>query len=168
MMISFRLTDEEARKTWEEFGHPDGKQAFQLGLALPSWLVEAHNSSLVLLVYGLAFGIALPVVVARWWRNAKIMSKNQVQNETMGIFYRELQDNVLFKGLLEILVKAEEFQGMDFGVQNWGSVCEIHVVGETSIEEIGRRKNGIQSIEERRQRALQASCATFGCALSSY
>jgi translocation protein SEC63 len=142
------LTDEEARKTWEEFGHPDGKQAFQLGLALPSWLVEAHNSSLVLLVYGLAFGIALPIMVAKWWRNAKIMSKNQVQNETMGIFYRELQDSLLFRGLLEIVVKAEEFQSMDFGVQNWGSVNVFHVVGKTSLEAIGGRKIGIQDIEK--------------------
>jgi translocation protein SEC63 len=108
------LTDEESRKKWEEFGHPDGKQAAELGLALPSWLLEKGNTGLVLLVYTIIFGIALPVIVARWWRNAKITSKNQVLNDTMGIFYRELNDNLGFKSLLEILIKAEEFQRMDF------------------------------------------------------
>lgn len=48
----------------EEFGHPDGKQAMQLGIALPSWLVEKQNSFLVLGVYALIFGIALPMWVA--------------------------------------------------------------------------------------------------------
>ncbi|KAJ3309051.1 secretory subunit [Boothiomyces sp. JEL0838] len=104
------LTDEEARKLFDEFGHPDGKQAFQLGLALPSWLVEKSNSSLVLLVYTLAFGIGLPVMVARWWRNAKVTSKNQVLSETMGIFYRDVKDSLGFKGLLDIVIKAQEYQ----------------------------------------------------------
>ncbi|KAJ3275055.1 secretory subunit [Terramyces sp. JEL0728] len=104
------LTDEEARKLFDEFGHPDGKQAFQLGLALPAWLVEKNNSSLVLLVYTLAFGIGLPVIVARWWRNAKVTSKNKVLSETMGIFYRDVKDSLGFKGLLDIVIKAQEYQ----------------------------------------------------------
>lgn len=37
--------------------------AFQLGLALPSWLVEKGNAGLVLLVYTLAFGVFLPLLV---------------------------------------------------------------------------------------------------------
>lgn len=31
---------QDARALFDEFGHPDGKQAFQLGVALPEWLVE--------------------------------------------------------------------------------------------------------------------------------
>lgn len=57
------LTDEDARKTWDEFGHPDGKQAFQMGVALPTWIIDSKNSNLVLLVYGLLFGVGLPLLV---------------------------------------------------------------------------------------------------------
>lgn len=57
------LTDEEARQNWDEWGHPDGKQAFQLGLALPKWLVEEGNNMKVLLVYGAVFGLLLPAAV---------------------------------------------------------------------------------------------------------
>ena len=57
------LTDEESRKLWEEFGHPDGKQAFQLGLALPSWLVEEENRVYVMIIYAVALGFGLPYLV---------------------------------------------------------------------------------------------------------
>ena len=39
--------------------------AFQLGLALPAWLVKEGNSGLVLLVYTVAFGVILPFLVVR-------------------------------------------------------------------------------------------------------
>src|SRR5690606_15982937 len=31
------LTDEAARKNWEEYGNPDGPGAMSFGIALPSW-----------------------------------------------------------------------------------------------------------------------------------
>ena len=39
-----RLTDEEARKNWEEYGNPDGPGAVNFGIALPKWIVEKQNS----------------------------------------------------------------------------------------------------------------------------
>ncbi|KAG2467643.1 SEC63 protein, partial [Polypterus senegalus] len=57
------LTDEESRKNWEMYGNPDGPQATSFGIALPAWIVDQKNSMLVLLVYGLAFMVILPVVV---------------------------------------------------------------------------------------------------------
>ncbi|ESN99078.1 hypothetical protein HELRODRAFT_188993 [Helobdella robusta] len=38
------LTDDEARKNWEEYGNPDGPGATQVGIALPKWIVEKQNS----------------------------------------------------------------------------------------------------------------------------
>ncbi|RUS16942.1 DnaJ domain-containing protein, partial [Jimgerdemannia flammicorona] len=38
------LTDEDTRKNYEEYGHPDGKQAFSMGIALPKWVVEGSNA----------------------------------------------------------------------------------------------------------------------------
>ncbi|KAH9270693.1 hypothetical protein BASA83_007053 [Batrachochytrium salamandrivorans] len=103
------LTDEESRNIFDSTGHPDGKQAFQLGLALPKWLVEEGNSTIVLLLYTLIFGIGLPVVVARWWSKAKHMTKNKIANETMALFYRDIKDKMSFRGLLDVLSKSNEF-----------------------------------------------------------
>jgi translocation protein SEC63 len=54
------LTDDEIRKNYEEYGHPDGKQSYTMGIALPKWLVEGSNSYITLSFYGLLFGILLP------------------------------------------------------------------------------------------------------------
>lgn len=53
------MTDEDTRKNYEEFGHPDGKQSFTMGVALPKGLVEG-NGFFVLSFYALAFGLGLP------------------------------------------------------------------------------------------------------------
>ena len=34
-----------------------------MGIALPPWIVEAHNNVWVLGTYGILFGIGLPVIV---------------------------------------------------------------------------------------------------------
>ncbi|KAI9009531.1 Sec63 Brl domain-containing protein [Gaertneriomyces semiglobifer] len=103
------LTDPVSRKNWEEWGHPDGKQSFELGLALPKWLVEENNSFKVLLVYAGVFMVLLPALVARWWNRAKAMTKDSIMHETMARFYREQKENTSLKQMLELLSKAEEF-----------------------------------------------------------
>lgn len=57
-----RLTDDDTRKNYEEFGHPDGKQSFTMGVALPKGLVEG-NGFFVLSFYALAFGLGLPYFI---------------------------------------------------------------------------------------------------------
>ena len=39
-----RLTDEESKRNWKEYGNPDGPKAAVFGIALPSWIVEKSNS----------------------------------------------------------------------------------------------------------------------------
>ena len=33
-----RCADEESRKNYEKYGHPDGPQALNMGIALPEWI----------------------------------------------------------------------------------------------------------------------------------
>lgn len=58
-----RLTDEVSRHNFELFGHPDGKQEFSQGIALPSWVVESSNKWYVMAAYALILGVLLPVLV---------------------------------------------------------------------------------------------------------
>ncbi|TPX36853.1 hypothetical protein SeMB42_g03886 [Synchytrium endobioticum] len=104
------LTDEDARRNWEEFGHPDGKQSLSLGIALPSWLVSEGSSSLVLLVYGLVFGIGLPVMVARWWGSSKSTTKDKLMIDTMNVFYKEMKEMMPPKAQLDLISIAMEFR----------------------------------------------------------
>jgi len=42
------LTDEEGKKNWEQFGHPDGQQTTKFGVALPYWLFNDDRSTYLL------------------------------------------------------------------------------------------------------------------------
>ena len=57
------LTDETARKNWEEYGDPDGPQAEQFGIGLPAWIIEEKNRLYVLGVYTMVFIIGFPTAV---------------------------------------------------------------------------------------------------------
>jgi translocation protein SEC63 len=59
----YRLTDEVIRQNYEEFGHPDGKQDFSMGIALPSWVVESRNVGWVMGAYAILLGVMLPLYV---------------------------------------------------------------------------------------------------------
>ena len=59
------LTDEEVRRNFLEYGHPDGKQTVSIGLALPAWIIDSHNNIWVLGFYGILFGGFLPYFVVR-------------------------------------------------------------------------------------------------------
>jgi translocation protein SEC63 len=61
--LVLRLTDQTIRKNYQEYGHPDGRQEITMGIALPRWIVEAHNNAWVLAFYGSLFGVGLPIVV---------------------------------------------------------------------------------------------------------
>jgi translocation protein SEC63 len=57
------LTDENIRKNWELYGHPDGRQEMSIGIGLPRWIVKGRNNIWVLSFYTLAFGGALPLLM---------------------------------------------------------------------------------------------------------
>ncbi|PKY19921.1 Sec63-domain-containing protein [Rhizophagus irregularis] len=104
------LTDEDIRKNYEEWGHPDGKQAYSLGIALPTWLIEAKNSPFVLGVYALAFGIGLPFFVGRWWYSSNAYTKDGIRTHTMDLYFKELRNNSTIKQLLDLLSASVEYK----------------------------------------------------------
>ncbi|RHZ69301.1 hypothetical protein Glove_284g63 [Diversispora epigaea] len=103
------LTDEDTRKNYEEWGHPDGKQAYSLGIALPTWLIEAKNSPFVLGVYGIAFGLLLPFLVGRWWYSSNNYTKDGIRTHTMELYFKELKDSSSAKQILELLSASIEY-----------------------------------------------------------
>lgn len=105
------LTNEESRKNWEIYGNPDGPGATSFGIALPAWIVDQKNSMLVLLVYGLAFMVILPVVVGTWWYRSIRYSGDQILISTTQLFMHFMYKtpNMNMKRLTMVLTAAFEF-----------------------------------------------------------
>uniref|UniRef100_A0AAY5EH19 J domain-containing protein n=1 Tax=Electrophorus electricus TaxID=8005 RepID=A0AAY5EH19_ELEEL len=96
------LTHEEARKNWETYGNPDGPR----GEDPPHVLLKK-----VLLVYGLAFMVILPVVVGTWWYRSIRYSGDQILINTTQLFMHFMYKTptMNMKRLVMVLTAAFEF-----------------------------------------------------------
>lgn len=109
------LTDETAKKNYEKYGHPDGPQPLDIGIALPEWIFSKDRNTAPLVLAGLVlFGILLPLGVASWYllRSNKFTGPNHVMHETMNIYFRSQLGVKESQGLSRIpdtLVVAMEF-----------------------------------------------------------
>lgn len=109
------LTDETARKNYEKYGHPDGPQALDIGIALPEWIFSKDRNTAPLVLGGLVgLGILLPLGVAAWYllRSNKLVGPNNVMAETMDIYFKSKYKVKESQGLSKIpdtLVVAMEF-----------------------------------------------------------
>lgn len=104
------LTDETARKNWEEYGNPDGPKSYSLGIALPSWLVDSKYNLIVVLVYMLMFGVGLPMVVKSIWEKSKEYTRDNILHSSMQYFYKEMKDAMSIRRILDVVCGADEFK----------------------------------------------------------
>ena len=103
------LTDETVRQNYEQYGHPDGKQEFSMGIALPKWIVESQNNGYVLGVYGLLFGVLMPWFVGSWWYGSKRFTKDAVLVKSADLYFKEMKEDLTFAQAVEILAASVEF-----------------------------------------------------------
>ncbi|KAF9438192.1 secretory subunit [Entomortierella beljakovae] len=105
------LTDDATRENWEKYGHPDGsRSSMTMSIALPPWLVEAHNNYWVLSAYGIVCGLMLPYFIGKWWYKSGNYTKDKIRTRTMGTFFKKLSETSKPKEIVEILAQADEFK----------------------------------------------------------
>ncbi|KAG8836210.1 secretory subunit [Serendipita sp. 399] len=104
------LTDEVVRKNFQEYGHPDGKQTVEMGLALPPWVVDAHNNIWVLGAYGVLIGGLLPYLVGKWWFGSRSRTKDGVHAKTAGIFFKDMSEDATPATLVSSLSRGLEVE----------------------------------------------------------
>lgn len=104
------LTDEEIRNNYIQYGHPDGKQSFSIGIALPKFIITDGNGKYVILVYAVMLGVLLPYLVGSWWYGTQRMSKEKVLIESANNLFREYNDEITEGGIITALSTGVEFQ----------------------------------------------------------
>ncbi|KIN06135.1 hypothetical protein OIDMADRAFT_38491 [Oidiodendron maius Zn] len=104
------LTDEEVRNNYIQYGHPDGKQSFSIGIALPKIMVSEGNGKYVILVYSILLGVLLPYLVGTWWYGTQRISKEGVLIESANNLFREYEDGMSEGGIISALSSGAEFR----------------------------------------------------------
>ncbi len=122
------LTDEEVRNNFIQYGHPDGKQSFSIGIALPKFIITDGNGKYVLLVYGLLLGVLLPYVVGKWWYGTQRMTREKVLIASAGKLFREYDDAMDDGDVVAALSCAEEFKDVLRGNEADSGIAKIEQI----------------------------------------
>ncbi|KAL7275827.1 secretory subunit [Rhizina undulata] len=149
------LTDEEIRNNFMQYGHPDGKQSFSIGIALPKWIVAEGNTYYVLAVYGLLFGILLPYYVGKWWYGTKRLTKDGVLIQSASALFKGYEEDCDEAKLVKILTAGEEMKDVTGNDKNW--VGSEEAIVERKIKEAGisdKDYKALDALDGWRRRAL--------------
>ncbi|KAJ4158480.1 uncharacterized protein LMH87_009003 [Akanthomyces muscarius] len=103
------LTDEDVRNNYIQFGHPDGKQSFSIGIALPQWIISDGNGKYLILLYTGLLGILLPYVVGSWWYGTMRRSKEGVLMESANNLFRQYDETMDEGGIISALSAGKEY-----------------------------------------------------------
>ncbi|PVG00556.1 DnaJ-domain-containing protein [Serendipita vermifera] len=136
------LTDEVVRKNFLEYGHPDGKQSVEVGLALPAWVVDAHNNIWVLGMYGIVIGGILPYIVGKWWFGSRSRTKDGVQANTASIFFKDVAEESTPTSLIASLSKGCETERSQL-VKSLQANKELESLRQKVEESLGASASGI-------------------------
>ncbi|KAF3039329.1 secretory subunit [Didymella heteroderae] len=154
------LTDEEIRNNYQQYGHPDGKQSFSIGIALPQWLVTEGSGKYVLLVYAVLLGVILPYMVGKWWYGTQKLTKEKVLIASAGKIFREYDNEQGETGVIGALSTGEEFNEIFTGhkAENGLSKLEQKVLGEPDsiVSQVLTRKDRqkLDDLEDSRRRKV--------------
>ena len=104
------LTDEASRQNWEKYGNPDGRQAMEFMIGLPSFLLETTNRNLVLVAYLIIMVGVVPYCVYTYYSDSSKFGEKDVMYDSYAWFHNNLSEHTLLKALPEILAGAAEFR----------------------------------------------------------
>ncbi|VVB12231.1 unnamed protein product [Arabis nemorensis] len=105
------LTDPVSRENFEKYGHPDGRQGYTLGIALPQFILDLNGESGgVLLLCTVGLCILLPLVIASiyLWRSSKYTG-SYVKLQTRQAYFELMKPSLTLSKVMEVFIKATEY-----------------------------------------------------------
>ncbi|KAG6535052.1 hypothetical protein ZIOFF_000006 [Zingiber officinale] len=105
------LTDAISRENFEKYGHPDGRQGLQMGIALPQFLLKFDGVSggvLLLSIVGVCILLPLLIAVIYLSRSAKYTG-NYVMHQTLSTYYYFMKPSLAPSKVIDVFIKAAEY-----------------------------------------------------------
>ncbi|PIA57731.1 hypothetical protein AQUCO_00600450v1 [Aquilegia coerulea] len=105
------LTDPISRENFEKYGHPDGRQGFQMGIALPQFLLNIDGASggiLLLGIVGVCILFPLMAAVIYLSRSSKYTG-NYVMHQTLSTYYYFMKPSLAPSKVMDVFIKAAEY-----------------------------------------------------------
>lgn len=119
------LTDEEIRNNYLQYGHPDGKQSYSIGIALPKLIITEGMGKYVLLVYGGLLGVLLPYIVGKWWYGSQRYTREKVLIASAGNMVREYKEDMIGGRVISALSTGEEYKELLKGSRSEEGLAKV-------------------------------------------
>ena len=148
------------RNNFIQYGHPDGKQGFSIGIALPQFIVTDGNGKYVLLVYGLLLGILLPYYVKQWWYGTQQLTREKVLLASAGNLFKEYKDDMVDGEVVSALSCGEEFKNVLKGNKADTGLGKVETAIADSLTSKDRQT--LEGLEGARRKALALLWAYLG------
>jgi len=103
------LTDETAAENWKKFGNPDGRQAMEVSIGLPTFLLEEKNHQSILIIYLIVLVVVIPSVVCTWYYKSKQYGDRMVMYDSYHFYRHMLSEHVTLKLMPETLGGSAEY-----------------------------------------------------------
>lgn len=157
------LTDEDIRNNYLQYGHPDGKQSFSIGIALPQFIITEGNGKYVLLLYGALLGVLLPYLVGRWWYGTQRVTREKVLVSSAGKLFREYKEDIDVGGVIGALSAGDEYQDVLKGnrAEAGLNAVEKKILAEGQLSPLAsglseKDRNKLQDLDEGVRRKILA------------
>ncbi|KIW04830.1 uncharacterized protein PV09_04013 [Verruconis gallopava] len=147
------LTDEEVRRNYLEYGHPDGKQSFSIGLALPAFLVAEGNGKYVMLFYLSLLGVAVPYFVGRWWYGSQKKTKEGIYVNSAGTLFQTFREETNTSAIIEACSGADEYKELLQGEKAESGLARIEqrVLAPSEFEQFA---SGLTAKDEKKLKQM--------------
>jgi len=155
------LTDEDVRNNYIQYGHPDGKQGFSMGISLPKFIIAEGNGKYVVLLYTLLLGVILPYYVGSWWYGWQRMSKDGILMESANNLFRQYEDTIDEAGVVTAVSCGKEFRELFKGDKADAGLAKIeskirHLIPEKERDKLEQMDDTV------RRKALALMWAYLG------
>ncbi|CAI9778939.1 unnamed protein product [Fraxinus pennsylvanica] len=105
------LTDPVSRENFEKYGHPDGRQGLQMGIALPQFLLNIDGASggiLLIGIVGVCIILPLTIAVIYLSRSSKYTG-NFVMHQTIYAYYHFMKPSLAPSKAVDVFIRAAEY-----------------------------------------------------------
>ena len=106
------LTDETARENYKKYGNPDGKQALEVAIGLPAFLLGSENRLTILMTYLFGMVVLIPTGVYMWYANTSKYGDKGIMFKTWAWINYNIDSasaSVDIKKLPEVLAGCAEY-----------------------------------------------------------
>lgn len=124
------LTDEEARENWEKYGNPDGRQALEISIGLPSFFLDTDYHNMILIFYLVCLVVVIPAIVGLWYSHSRQFGENNVMYDSYRFFQALLTETSHIKSIPEVFSIAAEFQKVN-KVSSEGDLQSIRALAKS-------------------------------------